>query len=139
MRTINEIIIHCSATPEGKDYTTEDIRRWHVKGNGWKDIGYHFVIYRDGSVHLGRKLEQAGAHTNGYNTNSIGIVYVGGCAADGKTAKDTRTVAQKRALLSLVKELKHQYPDATIHGHREFDNKACPSFDVRKWVKENGL
>ena len=139
MRTINKIIIHCSATAEGKDFTVEDIRRWHVKGNGWKDIGYHFVIYRDGSVHLGRKLEQAGAHTNGYNTNSIGIVYVGGCAADGKTAKDTRTPEQKRALLSLVKELKHQYPDATIHGHREFDNKACPSFDVRKWVKENGL
>lgn len=139
MRTINKIIIHCTATAEGKDFTVEDIRRWHVKGNGWKDIGYHFVIYRDGSVHLGRKLEQAGAHTNGYNTNSIGIVYVGGCAADGKTAKDTRTPEQKRALLSLVKELKHQYPDATIHGHREFDNKACPSFDVRKWVKENGL
>lgn len=139
MRTINKIIIHCTATAEGKDFTVEDIRRWHVKGNGWKDIGYHFVIYRDGSVHLGRKLEQAGAHTNGYNTNSIGIVYVGGCAADGKTAKDTRTPEQKRALLSLVKELKHQYPDAIIHGHREFDNKACPSFDVRKWVKENGL
>lgn len=139
MRTINKIIIHCTATAEGKDFTVEDIRRWHVKGNGWKDIGYHFVIYRDGSVHLGRKLEQAGAHTNGYNTNSIGIVYVGGCAADGKTAKDTRTPEQKRALLSLVKELKHQYPDATIHGHREFDNKACPSFDVRKWVKENVL
>lgn len=139
MRTINKIIIHCTATAEGKDFTVEDIRRWHVKGNGWKDIGYHFVIYRDGSVHLGRKLEQAGAHTNGYNTNSIGIVYVGGCAADGKRAKDTRTPEQKRALLSLVKELKHQYPDATIHGHREFDNKACPSFDVRKWVKENEL
>ena len=139
MRKITKIILHCSATREGQDFRAADIRRWHVEGNGWKDIGYHFVIYRDGSVHLGRKLEQAGAHTNGYNTNSIGIVYVGGCAADGKTAKDTRTPEQKRALLSLVKELKHQYPDATIHGHREFDNKACPSFDVRKWVKENEL
>lgn len=139
MRTIKEIIIHCSATAEGKDFTVEDIRRWHVKGNGWKDIGYHYVIYRDGSIHLGRKLEQEGAHCLHHNTNSIGICYIGGCAADGKTAKDTRTPEQKRALLSLVKELKYQYPDATIHGHREFDKKACPSFDVQKWLKEVGL
>lgn len=139
MRTINKIIIHCSATAEGKNFTVEDIRRWHEQGNGWKDIGYHFVIHLDGSIHLGRKLEQEGAHTKGHNLHSIGICYIGGCAADGKTPKDTRTPEQKRALLSLVMELKHQYPDATIHGHREFDKKACPSFDVRKWVKENGL
>lgn len=139
MRTIKKIIIHCSATPVGEDFTVDDIRRWHVKGNGWKDIGYHFVIYRDGSVHLGRKLEEAGAHTSGQNANSIGICYIGGCAPDGKTPRDTRTLPQRDALYNLVKELKHQYPDATIHGHREFAAKACPSFDVQKWVKENGL
>ena len=139
MRTINKIIIHCTATAEGKNHTVDEIRRWHVDGEGWNDIGYHFVIYLDGSIHLGRKLERAGAHTYSHNTNSIGIVYVGGCAADGKTPKDTRTPEQKRALLSLVKELKHQYPDATIHGHREFAKKACPSFDVQKWLKEVGL
>ena len=138
MRTINEIIIHCSATPEGKDYTVDDIDRWH-RQRKFDGIGYHYVIYRDGSLHLGRSVERNGAHCTNHNANSIGICYIGGCAADGKTAKDTRTAAQKRALLSLVKELKHQYPNATIHGHREFAAKACPSFDVQKWIKDMGL
>ena len=136
MRKINKIIIHCSATPEGKDYTVQQIRQWHTtpkpKGNGWRDIGYHFVIYRDGSIHKGRPIEQIGAHTSGYNANSIGICYIGGCAADGKTPKDTRTEAQKAALIALCKELKASYPLATIHGHNEFANKACPSFIVKK-------
>ena len=136
MRVINKIIIHCAATPEGKDYTVEQIRQWHTtpkpKGNGWKDIGYHFVIYRDGSVHPGRPIEQIGAHTSGYNANSIGICYIGGCAKDGKTPKDTRTEAQRSALIKLVAELRSQFPGATIHGHNEFANKACPSFDVQK-------
>ena len=136
MRKINKIIIHCSATPEDKDYTVQQIRQWHTtpkpKGNGWRDIGYHFVIYRDGSIHKGRPIEQIGAHTSGYNANSIGICYIGGCAADGKTPKDTRTEAQKAALIALCKELKASYPLATIHGHNEFANKACPSFIVKK-------
>ena len=138
MRTIKEIIIHCSATAEGKDYTVDDIDRWH-RQRKFDGIGYHYVIYRDGSLHLGRSVERNGAHCTNHNANSIGICYIGGCAADGKTAKDTRTPEQKRALLSLVKELKHQYPDATIHGHREFAAKACPSFDVQKWIKDMGL
>ena len=135
MRKINKIIIHCSATPEGKDFTVQQIRQWHTtpkpKGNGWLDIGYHFVIYRDGSVHAGRPVDQIGAHTSGYNANSIGICYIGGCAADGKTPKDTRTEAQRLALVALVKELKASYPSATVHGHNEFANKACPSFIVK--------
>ena len=136
MRKINKIIIHCAATPEGKDYTVEQIRQWHTtpkpKGNGWRDIGYHFVIYRDGSVHAGRPIEQIGAHTSGYNANSIGICYIGGCAKDGKTPKDTRTEAQRSALVKLVAELRTKVPGATVHGHTEFANKACPSFNVQK-------
>ena len=131
MRTISKIIIHCSATPEGKDFTVQQIRQWHMQGNGWRDIGYHYVIYRDGSIHEGRPVERAGAHTKGYNSHSIGICYIGGCAADGKTPKDTRTEAQKAALIRLVAELKVIYPSASVHGHNQFANKACPSFNVQ--------
>lgn len=135
MRKIDKIIVHCSATPEGKPFTVEQIRAWHTtpkpKGNGWRDIGYHFVIYLDGSIHAGRPIEQIGAHCSGHNATSIGICYIGGCAKDGNTPKDTRTPAQKAALVKLIKELKASYPKATIHGHREFANKACPSFNVQ--------
>lgn len=130
MRQINDIIVHCSATKEGRDYTVADIDRWH-KERGWRGIGYHYVIYRDGSVHAGRPVEQIGAHCTGHNANSIGICYIGGVAADGKTPKDTRTPAQRIALRELVEELRAKYPGATVHGHREFAPKACPSFDVQ--------
>lgn len=130
-RTINEIIVHCSATAEGKDYTVEDITRWH-KAQGWSTIGYHYVVYRDGSVHAGRDVDVAGAHCTGHNSKSIGVCYIGGVATDGKTAKDTRTDAQKSALVTLLKDLHRLYPSTGIHGHREFANKACPCFDARK-------
>lgn len=131
MRRITEIIIHCAATPEGKDFTVQDIDRWH-RQRGFKSIGYHFVIYRDGTIHKGRPLDQIGAHCTGHNANSIGICYIGGCAADGKTAKDTRTPAQREALRDLVELLRTEYPKATVHGHREYAQKDCPSFDVSK-------
>ena len=139
MRTINEIIIHCSATEEGRDFSVEDIRRWHVQGNGWKDIGYHFVIYRDGSVHPGRPLDQVGAHTTGHNANSIGVCYIGGVAADRKTPKDTRTPQQNTALIELVRSLKLVFGVSKVSGHNEYARKACPSFDVQKWRKEVGV
>lgn len=139
MRKIDEIIIHCTATEEGKDFTVEDVRRWHVQGNGWKDIGYHFLIYRDGSVHPGRPLDQIGAHTSGHNATSIGVCYVGGVAADRKTPKDTRTPEQKKALIELVRSLKLVFGVSNVSGHREYAKKACPSFDVQKWRKENGI
>lgn len=129
MRQINEIIVHCAATREGRDFTVEDITRWH-KARGFATIGYHYVIYRDGSIHEGRPLEQIGAHCVGHNKHSIGICYIGGCASDGKTPKDTRTPEQKEALLSLLRRLKARFPNATIHGHRDFAAKACPSFDA---------
>lgn len=130
MREINEIIVHCAATPEGKDYTVNDIDKWH-KARGFEKIGYHYVIYRDGSVHKGREVSEIGAHCSGHNGHSIGVCYIGGCAADGKTAKDTRTVAQKNALESLIVDLLKEYPAITkISGHRDYAAKACPSFDA---------
>ena len=131
MREINKLIVHCSATPEGKDVKTETIRSWHVNGNHWTDIGYHYVIELDGSVHKGREESVIGAHCLGQNANSIGICYIGGVAKDGKTPKDTRTEAQKKSLIKLLKELKQKYPKATIHGHSEYANKACPCFDAK--------
>ena len=131
MRRITEIIIHCSATPEGKDFTVDDIRRWHL-ARKFADIGYHYVIYRDGSVHKGRAENIAGAHCLGHNAHSIGICYIGGVAKDGKTPKDTRTPQQKTALRQLVNQLNFYYPHATVHGHNEFAAKACPSFNVQK-------
>ena len=100
MRKITEIIIHCSATKEGMDFTVEDIDRWHRK-RGFNGIGYHFVIYRDGSIHAGRSKNLIGAHCKGHNAHSIGICYVGGLSTDGKP-KDTRTAAQKASLRALV-------------------------------------
>ena len=132
MRAIDEIIIHCSATAEGKDFKAADIRRWHVQGNGWQDIGYHFVIDLDCTVEVGRPVSKQGAHCSGHNKTTIGICYVGWCAADGKTPKDTRTEAQRRSLRGLVTVLRSCFPTIRkVSGHREYANKACPSFDVR--------
>lgn len=128
-RRIDEIIIHCTATPPYMNATVEDIRQWHKK-QGWSDIGYHYVIYRDGTMHLGRDVNLIGAHCQGHNSHSIGVVYVGGVASDGKTPKDTRTDVQKAAMLSLLLDLRKIYPKAGIFGHRDFAPKDCPSFDA---------
>ena len=133
-RSINEIIVHCTASYEGNDMTVEQIRRMHIKERGWSDIGYHYVVYRDGTVHIGRDVNISGAHCTGHNLHSIGVVYVGGLARNGQP-KDTRTKAQKDALLKLLRDLKKLYPKATIHGHREYANKACPCFDARAEYK----
>lgn len=149
-RRIDYIIVHCTATREGQDMTVEDIRRQHKK-QGWSDIGYQYVIYRDGSLHLGRDVDIAGAHAEGYNAHSIGVVYVGGLENDPKKeytelkAKDTRTDAQKAALMSLMIDLRKLYPQAKIIGHRDISPdknhngiiepsefiKDCPSFDAK--------
>ena len=131
MRSIDKIIVHCSATREGQHVTVQQIRQWHQQRN-FADIGYHYVIYLDGTVHKGRPIEKPGAHCKGHNAHSIGICYVGGLDRQGKP-KDTRTAAQKAALRSLLKELKKQYPKATIHGHCEFANKACPCFNCSEY------
>ena len=131
MRTIDKIILHCAATKEGHDIKTETIKSWHVKGNGWSDIGYHYVIELDGTVKKGRPMHRSGAHTKGHNTGSIGVCYIGGIDIE-KKPKDTRTEAQRTAMDELINELLVEYPNATIHGHNEFSAKACPSFDVQK-------
>ena len=134
MRDINKIIIHCTATPEGRDVSTKDIKQWHLD-RGWSDIGYHYIIDLKGTLHEGRPIERTGAHVRGSNRNSIGLCYVGGC--DSQMApKDTRTDGQRRRLESIIIDLLTLYPNATLHGHNEFSNKACPSFDVKKEYKE---
>jgi len=130
MKKIEKIIVHCSATKEGQHFTVEDIDRWH-KARGFAKIGYHYVIYLDGSVHKGRPEEQMGAHTLGHNSTSIGICYIGGLDADGKP-KDTRSREQKTSLTELINDLKMKYPGAKVYGHYEFAAKACPCFDVKK-------
>ena len=145
MRKINSIILHCTATPEGKDYTVEDITRWH-KERGFRTIGYHYVIYRDGSVHKGRKNSEIGAHCTGKNANSIGVVYIGGMTSDNKKPKDTRTTEQHKSLLELVQKLMRMYnlTIQDVHCHNEFAKKSCPCFNIAdfrqefiKWL-ENG-
>lgn len=131
-RKINKIILHCSATREGQDISVDTIRKWHVDGRGWSDIGYHYIVSIDGQIEEGRPIDRSGAHTKGLNSNSIGCCYIGGVESDGKTPKDTRNAEQLMAIASLLNALMEMYPDATLHGHNEFSNKACPSFDVQK-------
>lgn len=133
-RSINEIIVHCTATIEGKNYTVANIRNWHLK-RGFSDIGYHYLIYLDGSVNEGRNVNLSGAHTKYHNAHSIGVCYVGGLDKNHK-AKDTRTKEQKESMLKLLKDLKKLYPKATIHGHYEFANKACPCFKPKEEYKD---
>ncbi len=140
-RIINEIIVHCSATREGFDYTVSDITKWH-KQRGFSTIGYHYVVYRDGSIHTGRDINISGAHCDGHNSHSVGICYIGGLEnrLNPKTGKydipkDTRTAEQKASLLKLLSQLRSLYPSAKIRGHRDFANKACPSFDATKEYK----
>lgn len=137
MRKITDIIIHCSATPEGRDVSVETLRKWH-KAKGWKDVGYHYIIDIRGERHEGRPIEKVGAHTEGHNAHSVGVCYVGGCDTAMKP-KDTRTERQKAELLKLIRELLVRYPGARVTGHNEWAAKACPSFDVQRWKKEVGL
>ena len=133
MRKIDKIIVHCSATIEGANIKTETIREWHLK-RGWKDIGYHYVVELDGSIGVGRLESVMGAHSKGQNRSSIGICYTGGLDSSRKP-KDTLRGRQMGAMTNLLKDLMTRYPDATLHGHNEFANKACPSFDVQDKFK----
>lgn len=131
MRKIEKIIVHCTATPEGRHVTTEQVTRWH-KQRGFRTIGYHYLIYLDGTIHPGRPESEVGAHCTGQNAKSIGVCYVGGLDSTTLKPKDTRTDVQRRTLRKLIAELQKKYPGATLHGHREFAAKACPCFDVAK-------
>jgi len=139
MREIDLLVVHCTATPEGRPVTIEEIKKWHTDkppmGRGFMDIGYHWVIALDGTIMKGRNEELPGAHTEGHNAHSIGIAYVGGMDKANKKPKDTRTPEQKESLLKLLKQHKTTYPGAVIRGHRDFAAKACPSFDATKEYK----
>ena len=134
MRIINKLIVHCSATREGMNVSRDTIRDWHL-ARGFNDIGYHFYIDLEGNINKGRDIAKIGAHSKGQNRSSIGICYCGGVESDGKTPKDTRNEAQKEALLCVLRTMKAMYPDAVIHSHRDFANKACPSFDATEEYK----
>lgn len=136
MRKISEIILHCSATREGKAFTVSDIDRWH-RERGWKGCGYHYVITLDGKVEQGRPEQVAGAHCTGRNSESIGVCYIGGRDMVGKS-KDTRTPEQKKAMVTLVRQLMqaHGIGIEDVRCHNEFSSKACPSFSIEKFRKE---
>ena len=143
-RNINLIVVHCSATRENLDYTPEMLVRDH-KARGFNAAGYHFYIRKSGQRVALRPLQLAGAHVTGFNRDSIGVCYEGGCDVSGK-AKDTRTPQQKESLIALLRELVMHYRDAEICGHRDLSPdqdgdgviepqewiKMCPCFDAKK-------
>ena len=136
MREIDKIIIHCAYTPANMDIGAEEIKRWHTdeppKGNGWSDIGYHYILRRNGAVENGRPLEVSGAHTRGHNKNSIGVCMVGG-KGKGGGSECNFTHQQWAALYDLVERLTRKYPNAEVYGHNDFSTKDCPNFNAQEW------
>lgn len=152
MSALKYLVLHCTATPEGREVTADDIRRWHTSpvsagGRGWRQVGYTDLIHLDGSVErLVDNNEDANVDpweiTNGaagYNSVSRHVVYAGGCGRDGKTPKDTRTAAQLEAMKRYVIDFHRRFPAVRIVGHNELAAKACPSFDVQRWLKSIGI
>jgi len=137
MRNLNMIVVHCSATPPKMDIGVKEIRSWHVKGNGWRDVGYHIVVRRDGTIEFGRPISQAGAHARGYNSNSIGVCWVGG-VNDDMDPENNMTEIQEQELWCVIDNLINVYdiPRENVVGHRDLPEvtKACPSFDVKEWI-----
>jgi len=129
-REIDKIIIHCSATKEGREFNVDDVRLWH-KAKGWRDVGYHYVIPLNGDLEVGREESEIGSHTYRHNLRSIGVCYIGGLDENSKP-KDTRTDEQKETLRCLIADLMVKYPKAKVYGHYNFSSKACPSFNVEK-------
>lgn len=135
--SVDYLIIHCAATPADMDIGIEEIRRWHMQ-RGFKDVGYHYVIRRDGTTETGRTETTPGAHTAGFNLYSLGICLVGGLKKGTTKGEDNFTEAQWKALAVLLKDLRARYPDAEVCGHRDMPKvyKACPSFDVKSKLPE---
>ncbi|MEY8687893.1 N-acetylmuramoyl-L-alanine amidase [Bacteroides sp. AN502(2024)] len=150
MTKLQYLVIHCTATPAGREVSAADIRRWHTspapEGRGWKQVGYTDLFHLDGRVErLVANNEDANVDpweiTNGaagYNSVSRHVVYAGGCDA-GMKPKDTRTAAQKEALRKYVLDFHARHPDVKIVGHNRLAAKACPSFDVAAWLLEIGI
>lgn len=141
MLKFDKITVHCSATKPSMNTTIEDIRRWHTdpkpKGNGWSDIGYHYVIERNGKIRKGRPIDRDGAHVRGHNEFNIGVCLVGGMSEDGKP-EFNYTFSQIDMLAHLLIHLKHEYGnDIEVLGHNDLDpNKTCPNFNVKAWWGE---
>ncbi len=144
MRYINEIIIHCTATQPnwmaGKATSAKvaEVKRWHVQGNGWSDIGYHYLIDRDGTIADGRPIERTGAHVQGHNSGTVGVSLFGGHgSAATDEFSDHFTTAQDKALRDLIKSLRAEYPAISkITGHNQYSAKACPGFTVDEWLSD---
>lgn len=128
-RLVDEIIWHCAATPEGRNFTVDQVRSWHVQ-RGWSDIGYHFYIDLYGVIWVGRDINSKGAHVKDRNARTIGLCYCGGVTSDGERAKDTRTPKQINSGIALTQYLAAQAPIKTISGHNQYASKACPSFKI---------
>ena len=130
-RQIKYIVVHCSATKEGYPFFAKDIDKWH-KTQGWSEIGYNYVIDLDGNIEVGRDVDKIPSQVKGYNSNAIGLVYIGGLDSNMKP-KDTRTIKQKQSMLDLIKNLKKLYPNAIVQGHKDFPGvkKACPCFNAK--------
>lgn len=152
MAKLKRLVLHCTATPEGREVSSADIRHWHTDpvskgGRGWKQVGYTDMIHLDGRVErMVDNNEDANVDpweiTNGaagYNSTSRHVVYVGGVAVDGKTPKDTRTAAQKKAMEAYVKDFHRRFPGIPIIGHNQLAAKACPSFNVPEWLESIGI
>lgn len=136
---IKYLTIHCAATPEGRDVKASSITQWDIDKFG--QPSYHLVVELDGTVSRTLRDDQRGAHVGKANTGNIGICYVGGVDRNNRLAKDTRTDAQKKALLTLVRTYKARFPNIIIRGHRDWPGvrKDCPSFNVAEWLRANGL
>lgn len=140
MRKIDAAIIHCADTYPDMDIGVEEIRRWHVEDRGWKDVGYHYIIRRDGTLENGRDLdgdgdvlEEVGAHAMGFNAHSVGICLVGGKSRKTKGPDFNFTKAQMIKLHALVSILRDMFPGIEVIGHRDVSGKACPSFDAKSY------
>jgi N-acetylmuramoyl-L-alanine amidase len=125
-RATSRLVIHHTATPNTRETTADQVRRWHVDGNGWLDMGYHFLIRRDGRLELGRPIWAQGAHASGHNADTIGIALAG-------TGPDF-TPAQLDTLYSVITMLREVYPITSVLGHRELGRTECPGFEVRQWL-----
>lgn len=146
MREINEIIIHCTATTPDfmKDMPSLakviEVKRWHVEQNGWSNIGYHWLVDRDGRILPGRIEEVQGAHTKGRNHDSIGVALFGGYASnENDDFSDHYTPEQDAALRNLLTEISERHDVYLISGHNQYAAKACPGFQVGDWLKSNPL
>lgn len=142
MRNLNEIIVHCTATQPhfmaGRPLADKvaEIKRWHVSDNGWRDIGYHFLIDRNGDIANGRPLAQSGAHTRGRNKGSIGIALFGGHgSSETDNFDDNFTPEQGASLRNLIASLQSEHGQMAVNGHNQYAAKACPGFSVPDWLK----